>query len=231
MPLSTTWKEPLDVIVLTRGGGSMEDLWCFNDEGLAYDIYNCPVPVISAIGHERDFTISDFVADKRCETPSAAAEFLTQTQTQLLSRLENQKRLLYGISRTLTTDQLKEVNQLNPRLILNKVINQVNQWKSRLDRIDLERSIDLNEYFLLIDDFVERMKSGAEQKIEKNLRKIEKDEELLNALSPLNVLSRGYSIAQVEDQVIGSEKEFRKLKKESELSITFSDGKGQVRKI
>ena len=78
----------IDVIVFTRGGGSMEDLWAFNDEGLAWDIFNCPIPVISAVGHQVDTTICDMVSDLRCETPSAAAEVLSSAQAEIKETLD-----------------------------------------------------------------------------------------------------------------------------------------------
>ncbi|MEL0035664.1 MAG: exodeoxyribonuclease VII large subunit, partial [Gammaproteobacteria bacterium] len=80
-----------DVIVITRGGGSMEDLWCFNDERRARDIVACPIPIVSGIGHEVDFTIADFVADLRAATPTAAAEKTTSDQAQLMQNIASYK--------------------------------------------------------------------------------------------------------------------------------------------
>ena len=90
--LQSSPEQKLDALILSRGGGSLEDLWSFNDEGLAWDIFNCPIPVISAVGHEVDFTISDYVSDFRCETPSAAAELLSEGQVQLRRQLINYKK-------------------------------------------------------------------------------------------------------------------------------------------
>ena len=91
-----------DVLIIGRGGGSIEDLWAFNDEQLARMIFNCPIPIVSAVGHEIDFTISDFVADMRAPTPSAAAELVTPDQFEWQTRFQNlEKRIIYAINQTI----------------------------------------------------------------------------------------------------------------------------------
>lgn len=221
-------KSPLDCIVITRGGGSMEDLWCFNDEGLAYDIYNSPVPIISAIGHERDFTISDFVADQRCETPSAAAELLTQNQTKILERLHHMQRLLSNVSKQIGEREKQKLSSLNPKLQLSKVLNRVESWSRRFEKVRLAESINLNEYELLIDDLRQRMLSGISTSLEKEERRMTRSHELLNVLGPKQVLSRGYSFMKMNDKVIKDAKSFDKLNKNDELMIHFYDGEGKV---
>lgn len=223
-------KQPLDVIVLTRGGGSMEDLWCFNDEGLAYDIFNSPVPIISAIGHERDFTISDFVADLRCETPTAAAEFITQGQTHFTSKMNNLKRVLNNHAKSVLSQYERRLIPLNPKMFLDKTIRKVESWQNRLDNIRLKESLSFNEYELLLDDLQNRLKSGPKEKISEHHQHLDKMNSLLNALGPNQVLKRGYSFLKFDEQVIADQKSFDALEKSTELEIYFHDGKGKVAK-
>lgn len=223
-------KTPLDAIVLTRGGGSMEDLWCFNDEGLAYDIFNSPVPIISAIGHERDFTISDFVADVRCETPSAAAELLTQSQTHYVSRLNGLKQVISGYGRNVLSPYEHRTSQLNPKLYIQKMIRRVESWQRRMDQIRLTDRLQFNDLELLLDDLRGRLVSSLTENCLDLERKIEKYDSLLNALGPMQVLKRGYSYTTIGSQVVSSQKDFNKIKSQQSLEIHFHDGKGEVLK-
>ncbi|MBP5296340.1 MAG: exodeoxyribonuclease VII large subunit, partial [Bacteriovoracaceae bacterium] len=106
---------PIEVVVLARGGGSMEDLWCFNDEALAYAIYEFPLPIISAVGHQVDFTIADFVADHRAETPTAAAEVLTAAQVDLQQRLGRGGQHLKQAMRLILAQAQRQLAQVHPR--------------------------------------------------------------------------------------------------------------------
>ncbi|MBX3101849.1 MAG: exodeoxyribonuclease VII large subunit, partial [Bacteroidetes bacterium] len=106
----------VDVAILARGGGSMEDLWCFNDEGLAYTIYQAPVPVISAVGHETDFTIADFVADVRAPTPTAAAELATPERDQLLMRLQEYGETLRHLFLRRLRDEHQYLDDMTERM-------------------------------------------------------------------------------------------------------------------
>jgi exodeoxyribonuclease VII large subunit len=224
-------KQLLDAIVITRGGGSMEDLWCFNDEGLAYDIFNSPVPIISAIGHERDFTISDFVADLRCETPTAAAEYLTQAQTLFTSKMHNLKRVLNGHGKSVLANYERKIVPLNPKLFLDKTVRKVESWQRRLENVRLADRISFNDYELLIDDLRQRLKTGPEEKIKDHHSNLDKMNSLLNALGPKQVLQRGYSFIKTDDKVVADQKSFDKLKKDTELEIHFHDGRGKVAKL
>lgn len=223
-------KSPIDVIVLTRGGGSMEDLWCFNDEGLAYDIFNSPVPIISAIGHERDFSISDFVADVRCETPTAAAELLTQEQTLFNNKMTHLRQVLSVHSKNIISSYEKKMVSLNPRLYLDKMIRKVESWQRRFDRIRLHERLSFNEHELLLDDFKGRLYSSPVERIDVARRQIDKIGSLLNALGPNQVLKRGYSYLKFENQVVSDQKKFDSLNDSAELEIHFHDGKGKVAK-
>ena len=166
--------EDLDVIIVGRGGGSIEDLWAFNDEGVARAIYNSRVPVISAVGHETDFTIADFVADLRAPTPSAAAELVVQNKVEIEERLKTLYKRLCHISKgclTLLNSHLKNIEGR-----LRSPIDRVRQFAQRLD------------------DMTIRLNLSIRQKLEFSKKKLERDMSLLNSLSPLAILQRGYSI-------------------------------------
>ncbi|MGE3261895.1 MAG: exodeoxyribonuclease VII large subunit [Bacteriovoracia bacterium] len=191
-----------DVILLTRGGGSLEDLWCFNDENLAREIFNSAIPVVSAVGHEIDFTIADFVADLRAATPSAAAELLVQEQGALLENLrEAELRLVRAVQNELEQAGLRVAN-LAARL------------KNPLDRI--------NDLRLRFDDWQERLASGMQQTITRQRERLLRFEGSLQALSPLQVLERGYSIAFAADgQALKSAAE---LPKGTKFQLRLHDG-------
>lgn len=164
----------LDAIIVGRGGGSIEDLWAFNDEGVARAIYNSRVPVISAVGHETDFTIADFVADLRAPTPSAAAELVVQNKVDLEERLETVYRRLLHIVK----------GELN--LLHSHIRNLEGRLKTPRDRV--------NQLLQRLDDMTLRLNLSMRQKLEFTKRKLEREMSLLASLSPLAILSRGYSI-------------------------------------
>jgi len=166
----------VDVILVARGGGSLEDLWAFNEEPVARAIYGSRIPVISAVGHEVDFTISDFVADFRAPTPSAAAELLIPEKEKLVSKLET-------IYIRMTNSFLHKVNMLKQQLgrlkesyVLRQPMNLVLQMKQRLDEL---------AHTLVV---------GVGHIIKLNREEFNTLTGKLDALSPLAVLSRGYSI-------------------------------------
>lgn len=178
-----------DVILLTRGGGSLEDLWCFNDENLAREIFRSEIPVVSAIGHEIDFTIADFVADLRAPTPSAAAELLIREKEMLLeSILEWQARLV----KTMRTDLHRF------RLELKGIASKLKNPKDRI-----------NDLRLRFDDWSERLVTAAKNSIDRKKQRLDRIDASLKALSPLNVLERGYSIAFVNGKAVKWTKEIR----------------------
>lgn len=226
----------VDVIVLTRGGGSLEDLWAFNDEALAWDIYNCPIPIISAVGHQVDYSICDFVSDLRCETPSAAAQVLSESQTQIISRMENLRRHLLSCSKEILYSRKNRVSQLSPQSLLDRVNTLYQDYKIRLERCSLSKRdhelIGLHDSWLRIDDAVKRMQQVLEARVQENNHRVSKSIELLNALNPSNVLDRGYSyVTTDEGKVVSSSKVFEKMPSGAELNIQFNDGLNKVTKV
>ena len=220
-----------DVIILARGGGSIEDLWCFNLESVARAISNSEIPLISAIGHETDFTISDFVADLRAPTPSAAAEIISQNHSNLNARITSiQKDLSLSINKELTkrNDGLINLSKLikHPGDKLREISQKIDgleiQLSSLLERIILISKARINTHSSSLKEFspmvrVENNKSGLENSI-KNIKRSIQDvidekrnlfltsSKTLEAVSPLSVLSRGYSILTKgkKEQVVNS---------------------------
>ncbi len=191
-----------DVILLTRGGGSLEDLWCFNSEELAREIAHSKIPVVSAVGHEIDFTIADFVADLRAPTPSAAAEILVRERQHIEEQMaEARSRLIRCIS--------TEMRQCKLRLEAL-----ISKMKSPHDRI--------NELRLRFDDWSDRLVFTMRKVVERDRQKLVRLEASLHALSPLEVLDRGYSIVFDRDgKVIRAKKQ---AKQGDALTIRVSDG-------
>lgn len=193
-----------DVVIIGRGGGSAEDLWAFNDEQLAYAVYNCETPIISGVGHETDFTICDFVADVRASTPSAAAELAVPDRQELMSYYFKQKQYISAmLDRKIKTAQLRLENQQrrmsasSPKLKAEQLEKQLSAKSEKLTRF-------MNIYI-----------SNKENKLIAAKGK-------LDGLNPLNVLNRGYAIAEKDEKIITSSKQ---LKNGDDFTVILSDGK------
>ena len=194
-----------DVIIIGRGGGSTEDLWCFNDENLAHAVYECKTPIISAVGHETDFTICDFVADLRAPTPSAAAELAVPDVRDLKKQFENvQTRLTNTLSAR--TDYFRQrLLTLSQRPVLQSP-------QSYFD--DRRMAVARDE---------ERLYQLVGNRIERERMKLFAQNEKLNSLNPLSVLGRGFSVAFGEDgKAIRS---INELPEGKEFELMLSDGK------
>ena len=214
-----------DVIILARGGGSLEDLWAFNEEELAREIYQCSTPIISSIGHETDTTIADFVSDLRAPTPSAAALSATPDLNTILYNASKLKKYLYdsikqSIESKKNTLELLRLRIVNPsqQLLLNA---------QKLDELEI-RLFKQNK--TLIDDNKEKLKLSFSQLLthSQNFIKVQQNElsnygNSLNLLSPLNTLSRGYTMTQDNrGSIITSVK---RIKLNEVISTKFHDGK------
>ena len=214
-----------DVIILARGGGSLEDLWAFNEEELAREIYQCSTPIISSIGHETDTTIADFVSDLRAPTPSAAAMSATPDLNNILYNASKLKKYLYdsikqSIESKKTTLELLRLRIVNPsqQLLLNA---------QKLDELEIRL---LKQNKTLIDDNKEKLKLSFSQLLthSQNFIKLRQNElsnygNSLNLLSPLNTLSRGYTMTQDNrGSIITSVK---RIKLNEVISTKFHDGK------
>ncbi len=194
--------EMVDVIILGRGGGSTEDLWAFNDERLARAVANCTIPVISAVGHESDFTICDFVADLRAPTPSAAAELAVPDRKELLYALENRVQRLHRLMDSRVLRQ-REALQLLTSGILARPVRMLDSKK--MYAADLDHRLGLAGAQIL------RQKRSDYAEICAKLA----------GLNPLAVLSRGYATVCVGEKTVVRAAQ---ISEGDRLSIRFSDG-------
>lgn len=193
----------VDVIIIGRGGGSAEDLWAFNDEGLARAIAACPIPVISAVGHESDFTICDFVADRRAPTPSAAAELAVPDRAELLQSLWMQGMRLQSLlggriaqERRMLEALAQSAPMRRPELLFDRFRMRLGEQEAGLERAE--------------GKLLERRKNALAEMAGR-----------LQALSPLAVLARGYAVAEQEGNTLTSA---RKLSPGERFTVRFSDG-------
>lgn len=197
-------EKSVDVIILGRGGGSIEELWAFNNRDLAYEIFNSRIPTVSAVGHEVDFTISDFVSDMRAPTPSAAGELVSPSLQEMINDLLNKKEFLHRAVDRRFLNAKRDVDLLhkglkgnNPTHIIEKRIKEVNSLEEKLN-------------FL------------GKRKIDKAKDELIALNSILQTLNPLNTLGRGYSvIMDKEDKVINKVSE---LKKNDMVKVIMKDG-------
>ena len=197
-----------DVLILARGGGSLEDLWPFNEEIVAYSIYESEIPIISAVGHETDFSISDFVADLRAPTPSAAAELAVSDVYEVKQKINTyQNRLRMALSKKL------EIMKLRYDKCMSSFV-----FKEPTRRIQ-ENYIKLDTYVKQLENIIGTIK-------EKNKNKYMELVAKLDTLSPLKTLLRGYSIVEKDGKVVKSVAE---LKVEDNVTIKLNDGEKQAR--
>jgi len=200
-----------DVVILARGGGSIEDLWCFNHEELARAIAASKLPVISAVGHEIDFTISDFVSDLRAPTPSAAAELVSGHWVDAAVGLrEFRARLVQSITRALA----------NQRTLLSHITARVVSPRDRL-----------REQAQRIDEIMARLDRAIRARLDRRRSVLEQLMGKLDALSPLRVLERGYAIVREAAAPHHVVRTAGQIKAGQKLEITFQDGKSTVESI
>lgn len=239
----------VDVIICGRGGGSVEDMWCFNDERVARAIVACRVPLISAVGHEIDFTIADFVADLRAPTPSAAAELVVRNAAEICETIAVQKRRMMRV--WLHNEQVlkQKVFQLGKRLVdpkrrLQDLALRCDELTQRLESSakrffeGLEREILLwlgrlpspREMILRRGQEIKQLRSQMEAQIVRahDLRRAELGRlaSMLDSLSPLKVVERGYSISRKEGQLLKSSGQ---LKTGDAIEVQFAQGKIEAR--
>lgn len=193
-----------DVIIVARGGGSIEDLWAFNDERVARAIFDCSIPIVSGVGHETDFTIADFVADLRAPTPSAAAEVVTPDSVSELQRISDMRLRAQ-------------------RALLSKV----NNGRASVDRL-MSRNVMqgpvqlINERRLTLDLYIEKLNRLVYSTFDEDKAKLTLAVGKLDAYSPLKVLARGYSIAKTQNGAVV--KSVKDVSSGERITLTVSDG-------
>lgn len=201
-----------DVMIIGRGGGSIEDLWAFNEEIVARAIFNSDIPIISAVGHETDFTISDFVADLRAPTPSAAAELVCPSITELKSNLNNQVVRLKSLLTHFIDQRKKKLADVSDSYSFRLFLNHLKSERQHID--------------ILITNAEKSLIALTEKKHALLLQEVSK----LDALSPLKTLSRGYSIATSKENGVLI-KSVNDIKKDREFILRLKDGKANCKFI
>ena len=196
-------KADVDLLIIGRGGGSIEDLWAFNNEKLAYEIFDSNIPVISAVGHEIDYTICDFVADLRAPTPSAAAELAVPDISEITVHLSGLSSILAHKCNAIIKDNENKVRLIGSSGVFSSPLSYIDNISER------------------VDFFEQCISSKQSEIIDNNFNKLSVLAAKIDATSPLKTLSRGYSIAQTENKVI---KSVDVLEKGMNFSLILSDG-------
>ncbi len=203
-------KKLADVIILARGGGSIEDLWPFNEEVVARSIYESELPIISAVGHETDFTIADFVADLRAPTPSAAAELAVADVSELKNSIDlYEKRLKISLKRKTEIMRLRYEKCLNSKV-----------YKEPYQRI--------NDFYMQIENNIKTMENITSKKIKDCKIEATKIITKLDTLSPLKTLTRGYCVTEIDNKIITKSSD---LKRDMEVNLRFYDGNKKAKII
>ena len=200
-------KKLADVIIVARGGGSLEDLWPFNEEIVARAIYKSELPVISAVGHETDFTIADFVADLRAPTPSAAAELAVPDIFQLKNKIQ-----MYQ-------------NSLRTSLVKKVQIMRLRYEKCMQSRIFKQPKRDIQDKYILIDNMLKRLEYSMNRKQKEEKARWIKLATTLDTLNPLKTLIRGYTLTEKQGKIIKNAKD---LQKGDKINIRFQDGQKEA---
>ena len=201
--------QSVDLIIIARGGGSLEDLWPFNEEITANAIYESKIPIISAVGHETDFTIADFVADLRAPTPSAAGELAVPERNEILWKLQNmQRRLSLGL--------------------MKKVENMRNRYQKVVHAKVLTNPFDtLNEKKLTLDYVLKNLEKNIQLQVKNKKIMLVKNVTALDTLSPLKTLARGYSVLENESGTLI--KSVKQLEKNQEIKMILEDGEAKAK--
>ena len=216
----------LDVLIVGRGGGSIEDLWAFNEEIVARAIFECPIPIISAVGHEIDFTIADFVADLRAPTPTGAAEIAVPNKADVINyinQLNLRSRKAVG---NILELKKKRLDNIKSNYILN---NPLDLYSAKIQKLDYLTESLVKNYKNIIDKEKIKLNNIKTRPLFSNplviLDKTKQKYTLLlgklDALSPLKTLERGYGIIKLNDKAVTSIKD---LKKDDLINIELKDG-------
>lgn len=203
-------KKLADVLIIGRGGGSLEDLWPFNEEIVARAIYDSELPVISAVGHETDFSISDFVADLRAPTPSAAAELAVPNISDILLKLQNYN--------------LRYKNALKKKIEIMKLRYE----KCMMNKVFKDPLQNIHEKYISLDMINKSLQNSINNKVQISKTKMVELITKLDSLSPLKTLTRGYSILEKDNKIV---KSVKSLNINDEISIRLIDGNAKAKVI
>ncbi|QGH34888.1 exodeoxyribonuclease VII large subunit [Gracilibacillus salitolerans] len=241
--------DSLDLIIVGRGGGSLEELWSFNDEEVVRAIFQSELPVISAVGHETDVTISDMVADLRAPTPTAAAELAVPSQLELLDKLKKMNQFIENNIRNKIERSREKLDSMESSYVFKYPERLVEEKEQRLDRAvdqltkQLHRTVQVKrDYFKYLDqryqrlnldkqlekqndhvqDLLKRLYRASKQQVDQKGNLFSKNLTQLNLLNPTRIMSRGYSITYSEEnEIIRS---VNQVEMDDQLTIQLSDG-------
>lgn len=238
-----------DVLLLVRGGGSAEDLWAFNDENLAHVIFNSTIPIVSGIGHEVDFTIADFVSDQRAPTPSVAAEIASPNREEQIARITKLEQQLSSIVNNKINDQARKLSYLHKRLqqhagfpLIQQYAQSIDHWETRLLsslKVKIEqqkhRQQQLKQRLLNLSPIkmrqeqqtkLSKLKMRLEHSMNTSLltaqNRLNKTMQLLDAVSPLATMQRGYSIVRNSKGVVIHA--IKQVRKGQNINILLNEG-------
>ena len=215
----------LDVLIIGRGGGSIEDMWCFNEEIVARAIYNCDIPIISAVGHEVDYTIADFVADRRAPTPTGAAEMAVPNREDFYKYISQINKRLDNSIIKIVSDRRKKLNNLKDSYILKNPISiyQVKEQKfdSLFEKLNLVMSRRLKDGRNILEVDIEKIRVLIEKIYDNKKHSYLNYLNKLEVLNPLLTIKRGYSITKIDNKVVSS---IKNVHSKDKLTITLADG-------
>lgn len=237
-----------DVLLLVRGGGSIEDLWCFNDETVAEAIFSATIPIVSGIGHEIDFTIADFVSDQRAATPSAAAEMVSPNREELNASMDNLVKRMHSEVEHLLSAHNEKLKHLRHRLFQQNKQATINLYKQRVDELSIQLTQFLTQHIKhrknklmllqqrlsslspthrleqkqqLTHSLLLRLHANINHRIEQSTEQLHTQTARLNTISPLATLKRGYAVVRKKETVISSVKQ---IQKGEALNVLLGEG-------
>jgi exodeoxyribonuclease VII large subunit len=242
-----------DILILARGGGSLEDLWAFNEESVARAIHACSLPVITGIGHETDFTIADFVADQRAPTPSAAAELVSPNQDEILNQFISYNKYLIDLINRITKQKERDITHLRARLLQQHPQRRMEQLALRIDELDqrlhrgwdnvlrhqhsrltgLRQSLQLHnpakrlqQLRAELEKLRLRLDQGITLRLRSTINRLTEAGRALDAYSPLATLDRGYALITRDQTLI---KSISQVSPGDTVTARLTDGKMKCR--
>ena len=218
-------KMEVDTLIVGRGGGSLEDLWAFNEKAVALAVYNSKIPVISAVGHETDYTICDFVADLRAETPSAAAVAATPSVIDLNKEIDINLKLLNHHYKNIIELKKKNLSDLEKQVIFNSPKNKLDRFNDKYNTLikDLNKNMIniIDNKKNILENLIEKNDINFNQVFDYKKSLFEKYSYALKNLNPLSIMDKGFSIVSKDDNII---KSVNDVKKDDLIDIRFKDG-------
>ena len=221
----------VDVIIVGRGGGSIEDLWAFNEEIVARAIYDCKIPVVSGVGHEPDFTIADFVADYRSPTPTGAAKDVTPiTKDDLLLSLSKDKKRIYNAIKNLLSKERIRLDRYKNSYVIK---NPMRMYETKMQRLDflidklhsLNPSVLCEKEFVRLNNLSEKINRIMQNKLDTTRLQYKSLIEKLELVNPLSTLKRGYSITYKDGKALT---DIKNIKAKDSLTIRLYNGEASV---